>query len=144
MNQKLCLLICFFVGVLVFYLLKNTCGCKNVVEGQGDNACMGIKFTKDDLDNIVNLAPYTWDDAPWFILDKIKDKFSDPDSAIVNTACENCFKGPTGEWPNQIETYYAKINECIGDKHAPSVIPGNVYGSVGNNTGGEGCCAIKK
>ena len=32
MNQKLCLLICFFVGVLVFYLLKNTCGCK-VVEG---------------------------------------------------------------------------------------------------------------
>ena len=33
MNQILCLLICFFVGVLVFYLLKNTCGCK-VVEGQ--------------------------------------------------------------------------------------------------------------
>jgi len=32
MNQKLCLLICFFVGVLVYYLLKNTCGCK-VVEG---------------------------------------------------------------------------------------------------------------
>jgi len=34
MNQMLCLLICFFVGVLVFYLLKKTCGCGTVVEGQ--------------------------------------------------------------------------------------------------------------
>ena len=38
MNQKLCLLICFFVGVLVYYLLKNTCGCK-VVEGQNQGDC---------------------------------------------------------------------------------------------------------
>ena len=33
MDKKLCLLIWFFVGVLVFYLLKNVCGCKNI-EGQ--------------------------------------------------------------------------------------------------------------
>jgi hypothetical protein len=39
MNQKLCLLICFFVGVLVYYLLKNTCGCGTVVEGL--DACTG-------------------------------------------------------------------------------------------------------
>ena len=32
MNRELCLVICFFVGVLVFYLLKQSCGC-NVVEG---------------------------------------------------------------------------------------------------------------
>ena len=42
MNQILCLLICFFVGVLVFYLLKNTCGCK-VVEGQ--NTCTSTLAT---------------------------------------------------------------------------------------------------
>ena len=34
MNRELCLVICFFVGVLVFYLLKQSCGCKStVVEG---------------------------------------------------------------------------------------------------------------
>ena len=33
MNQKLCLLVCFFVGVLAFYLLKQSCGCNTVVEG---------------------------------------------------------------------------------------------------------------
>ena len=38
MNQKLCILICFFVGVLVYYLLKNTCGCK-VVEGGPSPEC---------------------------------------------------------------------------------------------------------
>ena len=37
MNQKLCLLICFLIGVLIFYLLKKSCGCK-VVEGQTDCA----------------------------------------------------------------------------------------------------------
>jgi hypothetical protein len=33
MNRELCLVICFFVGVLVFYLLKQSCGCKSTVEG---------------------------------------------------------------------------------------------------------------
>ena len=37
MKTELCLIICFFVGVLVFYLLKQSCGCK-VVEGQ---SCIG-------------------------------------------------------------------------------------------------------
>ncbi len=35
MNRELCLLICFFVGIAVFYLLKQSCGC-NVVEGGVD------------------------------------------------------------------------------------------------------------
>ena len=30
MNRELCLVICFIVGVLVFYLLKGVCGCKTV------------------------------------------------------------------------------------------------------------------
>jgi hypothetical protein len=34
MNTELCLVICFFVGVLVFFLLKQSCGCGAVVEGQ--------------------------------------------------------------------------------------------------------------
>ena len=33
MKTEMCLVICFLVGVLVFYLLKQSCGCK-VVEGQ--------------------------------------------------------------------------------------------------------------
>lgn len=31
-NKIICVVICFFVGVLVYYLLKESCGCK-VVEG---------------------------------------------------------------------------------------------------------------
>ena len=30
MNRELCLVICFIVGVLAFYLLKQSCGCKTV------------------------------------------------------------------------------------------------------------------
>jgi len=33
MNRELCLVICFFVGVLAYHLLKSSCGCNNVVEG---------------------------------------------------------------------------------------------------------------
>ena len=33
MKTELCLVICFFVGVLLFYLLKQSCGCGAVVEG---------------------------------------------------------------------------------------------------------------
>ena len=32
MNRNLCLVICFFVGIIIFYLLNQSCGC-NVVEG---------------------------------------------------------------------------------------------------------------
>jgi hypothetical protein len=35
MNREVCLVICFFVGVLIFYLLKQNCGCDTVVEGSG-------------------------------------------------------------------------------------------------------------
>ena len=34
MKTEMCLVICFLVGVLVFYLLKQSCGCSAVVEGQ--------------------------------------------------------------------------------------------------------------
>ncbi len=34
MKTEICLVICFLVGVLVFYLLKQSCGCA-VVEGGG-------------------------------------------------------------------------------------------------------------
>ena len=33
MNRELCLVICFLVGVAVFYLLQQSCGCNAVVEG---------------------------------------------------------------------------------------------------------------
>ena len=63
MNQILCLLICFFVGVLVFYLLKNTCGCKvvegqtckpgpgNSAEGTGDSECHPLQTASDCRDH---------------------------------------------------------------------------------------------
>ena len=46
MNQELCLVICFFVGVLVFYLLKQNCGCDTVVEGLADPPCEGTRVRK--------------------------------------------------------------------------------------------------
>ena len=62
MNQKLCLLICFFVGVLVYYLLKNTCGCK-VVEGQAgpqctasDGATCGVTDREKKMDSVACAA----------------------------------------------------------------------------------------
>ena len=35
-RELICLIICFIVGVLLFYLLKHSCGC-NVVEGNADD-----------------------------------------------------------------------------------------------------------
>jgi len=36
MNREICLVVCFIVGVLAYHLLKNSCGCNNVVEGAND------------------------------------------------------------------------------------------------------------
>ena len=36
MNREICLIICFLVGVLLFYLLRSSCGCGDVVEGMFD------------------------------------------------------------------------------------------------------------
>ena len=33
-NKYICILICFIVGVFIFYLIKSYCGCKVIVEGQ--------------------------------------------------------------------------------------------------------------
>jgi hypothetical protein len=44
MNQELCLVICFFVGVLIFYLLKKSCGCGAVVEGL---ECAGTRLSDE-------------------------------------------------------------------------------------------------
>jgi len=30
MNRNLCLVICFIIGVILFYLLKQSCGCSEV------------------------------------------------------------------------------------------------------------------
>lgn len=38
MNRELCLVICFFVGIVAFYLLKQGCGCKTV-EGVTPMSC---------------------------------------------------------------------------------------------------------
>ena len=43
-NKIICVVICFFVGVLVYYLLKESCGCKVVIEGQGTGTGTGKPF----------------------------------------------------------------------------------------------------
>ena len=52
MNRELCLVICFFVGVLVFYLLKHSCGCNTVVEGISD-----MEFLKNAFELKYTLKP---------------------------------------------------------------------------------------
>ena len=39
MNRELCLVICFFVGIVAFYLLKTSYGCKIVEGGNSDMSC---------------------------------------------------------------------------------------------------------
>ena len=39
MKTEMFLVICFLVGVLIFYLLKQSCGCSAVVEGNAPPPC---------------------------------------------------------------------------------------------------------
>ena len=69
MNRELCLVICFFVGVLAYHLLKSSCGCNNVVEGASKFDCSNcitdsygsctskspLSYTDDTCDN--NCSP---------------------------------------------------------------------------------------
>ena len=36
MQKYMCLVICFLMGVLIFYFLNKSCGCNSIVEGNGD------------------------------------------------------------------------------------------------------------
>jgi hypothetical protein len=55
MKMEMCLVICFLVGVLVFYLLKQSCGCKTV-EGQQEEERLFADLGKISEDSICDLA----------------------------------------------------------------------------------------
>ena len=69
MNIYLCLLICFFVGVLLYYLIKSTCGC-NVVEGQDDqDKYFYAYFGRESMENSGSYPGIT--DPPYYILNNV-------------------------------------------------------------------------
>ena len=56
MNSEMCLVICFLVGILLFYLLKQSCGCSAVVEGKdtGPDTGPDIIFRVNRGDDRIN------------------------------------------------------------------------------------------
>lgn len=60
------LIIYFFVGILLFYFLKKSCGC-NVLEGQGDDVVNELELTiyTDDDGNLIGefISPIDWDNG---------------------------------------------------------------------------------
>ena len=54
MKTEMCLVICFLVGVLVFYLLKQSCGCAAVVEGQSEliSPSLDAVFGRENLQTL--------------------------------------------------------------------------------------------
>ena len=66
MKTEMFLVICFLVGVLIFYLLKQSCGCSAVVEGQTlhpDLPCNTEEYSNDpfvgSIDNDCNTCLIT-------------------------------------------------------------------------------------
>ena len=103
MNQKLCLLICFFVGVLVFYLLKNTCGCGSVVEGNG--TCINISPNPQGCGETV-CNSRTCDGVPW---SETKEKCEDTNGNCVHL-------GSTGTTQTDTNVTKEQCNSLSGDK----------------------------
>ena len=58
--ELICLIICFLVGTILFYLLRSNCGC-NVVEGntEGDNNSFGCCMSTGYTDNPDPPSPST-------------------------------------------------------------------------------------
>tara|TARA_B100001059_G_scaffold126597_1_gene126594 strand:+ start:3478 stop:4671 length:1194 start_codon:yes stop_codon:yes gene_type:complete len=69
MNIYLCLLICFFVGVLFYYLIKSSCGC-NVVEGLDDQGkYFYAYFGRESMEDSGSYPGIT--DPPYYILNNV-------------------------------------------------------------------------
>jgi len=71
MNRELCLVICFFVGIVAFYLLKTSCGCKTV-EGNcalsplygghlGGSIGLACSLMGSDQDRCISMSDCAWD-----------------------------------------------------------------------------------
>ena len=124
MNQTVCLIICFFVGVLVFYLLKQVCGCK-VVEGQcgglnsaHKNAIIGAKKVNLQNPGSVTSVPYTDHGESWF------------ERNGTSGDCYNCLQAPG---------YLLDLNQDCGIGGSYTPIAG------GRKRGGKPCgaCMLK-
>ena len=64
MKTEMCLVVCFLVGVLVFYLLKQGCGCAAVVEGQTEIDCdERIIQIQTDFENLEDIDTLQIDDV---------------------------------------------------------------------------------
>ena len=168
MNQKLCLLICFFVGILVFYLLKNTCGCK-VVEGS-EIECSTLQnamarryidphatdlFAESDL-ALVDIQKYvqTVDAGGGSCSEKTRDGQTDSDRVLTSTLLADCVLNVNAD--DTSPTLMTRVIAACDDMTDPegaktilkNVIKGKVLtdqadglsGAVAWHAGAPGCC----
>jgi hypothetical protein len=55
-DQIMCCIVALLLGMLLANMLKNVCGCKNVVEGQNAETCEGVTQIIEDCINEVTIS----------------------------------------------------------------------------------------
>ena len=143
MKTELCLVICFFVGVLIFYLLKQSCGCDTVVEGGGTNN--NNNNSSDNSSSSNNIGPCVYPTGMHAVLGCMPAT-GEQNSNEYRQSLTNCI--------NCVEEYNDLLDDnakCTGDQMRnfctldPLGLGGSpvaVVGDGGGNGGEKGCCIV--
>jgi len=112
MDKNIMYVISFFLGMLIFHLLKDYCGCNNVVEGQGCNFGVDTDCSCANADVTQRIKQTDGgeedaDDEYW----ACKGGFGEFERPVSCPALAIDSKEPNPEYGNCVRTC-AEINEC--------------------------------